>query len=105
VSLHLKRIVAIWFVTLIVLPFTAPVHRCDLRDLLGIAHGLDPSAVMPVTTDAACDANAFTSPLDASLLRVSTSLVPAAPSAVGGPHVSPFDLPSSLCVQHAVLRL
>jgi len=105
VSFRLKRIVAIWFVMLIALPFTAPVHNCDLRDLLGIARGLDPSAVMPVTTDAACDANAFTLPLAASLLRVSTSLVPAARSAVGAPPVSPFDLPSSLCVQHAVLRL
>jgi hypothetical protein len=105
VSFRLRRIVALTFVMLIALPFTAPVHNCDLRDLLDIARGLNPSALMPVTADTACDANAFTSPLDASTLRLSTSLIPAAPPAGRRLPVSLFDLPSSLCVEHAVLRL
>jgi hypothetical protein len=105
VSFRFRRIVAIWFVMLIALPFTAPLDNCDLRDLLGVARGFNQSALVPVTTDTACDANAFTSPLDASMLSVSTSLIPAAPLTGRRLPVSPFDLPSSVCVKHAVLRL
>jgi hypothetical protein len=90
---------------MIVLPFTAPFHNCDLSDLFRIP-GAAPSesAAMPVTSEAD-SADAFTSPLDASALSASTSLVVIPRLALSGPLMGSFDLSPSPQVQPAVLRV
>jgi hypothetical protein len=109
VSTRVKRILAIWFVTQIVLPFTAPLQTCDLAGLLGKAHehgtSSQESTTTPVTSEAELEANSFDSPLAASALRASTSLAVVCQTATAGPIVSTFDLSPSPPVQQTVLRL
>jgi hypothetical protein len=75
----LSRTLAVWFVLQIVLPFTAPLQTCDLRDLMGAPHhhsdltsyesfaGIPPSDTDPRLSP-------VVSPLVASTLRVSAAL-------------------------------
>ena len=109
VSTCLKRILAIWFVTQIVLPFTAPLQTCDLAGLLGKGHERgrtsEESTATPLTSEAESEANSFDSPLAASALRASTSLAVVCQAVTAGPIVSTFDLSPSPQVQQTVLRL
>ena len=104
-SLRLKSIVSIWFVVMIVLPFTAPFHNCDLSDLFRIpGAAASESAVMPVTSEVKAG-DSFTSPIDASVLRASSSVAVVRALALSGPLMVSFDLSPSPQVQQAVLRV
>ena len=102
-SSRLKRIVGIWFVVQIVLPFTAPLHVCGLRDLLHIPYDAA-NQVMPLS-EGASDTESFTSPFDGAALRASASLVTVPEDFTSGPHLTPFDLSPSPQSQPAVLRV
>jgi len=106
---RLRSIRAIWFVTQIVLPFTAPLQTCDLAGLLGKGHERgrtsEESTATPLTSEAESEANSFDSPLAASALRASTSLAVVCQAVTAGPIVSTFDLSPSPQVQQTVLRL
>jgi hypothetical protein len=107
VSHRLKRILAIWFVLQIVLPFTAPVHTCDLGDLLGLNRSTIPmSATTPMAAnEAKCDANSFVSPIAPSTLRTFTMVADVSRVALGGPVTGSFDVPSSPQVLQTVVRV
>src|SRR5262245_41716729 len=85
----MPRLLAVWFIVQIVLPFTAPLQACDLADLLG--HGSRPhSATAPEsssvpTTDAV---ELFLSPVDPDVLRASTTIAVDALMATGRPVLS-----------------
>jgi hypothetical protein len=106
---RLKSILAIWFVTQIVLPSTAPLQTCDLAGLLGKTHQQGTtsreSTTTPLASESESDANSFVSPLAVSALRASTSLAVVCQVATAGPSVSTFGLSPSPQVQHTVLRL
>ena len=106
---RLRSILAIWFVTQIVLPFTAPLQTCDLAGLLGKGHEhgrtSEESTATPLTSEAKSETYAFVSPLAVLALRVSTSLAGVCQAATAGPIVSTFDLSPSPPVQQTVLRL
>jgi hypothetical protein len=43
-----RKVVALWFVLQIVVPFTAPLQTCDVRDLLGPPqHGTQSTSTSP----------------------------------------------------------
>jgi hypothetical protein len=109
VSSRLKSIFAIWFVLQIVLPFTAPVHTCDLRDLLGFYRGDTPiSTTIPMTAnevDADADADSFISPIASATLRVFTMVACVSCVASGGPLTGLFDAASSPPVLQTVVRV
>jgi hypothetical protein len=104
-SSRLKSVIALWFVLQIVLPFTAPLQTCSLGDLLptsqqgALSHE---SSATPLLVDAGI--RSFVSPLEASALRASVSLVPAPRVLARGPRVWPLDS-SPLSSQQTVLRL
>jgi len=109
-SACLKKILAVWFVTQIVLPFTAPLQTCELRDLFGtppkhhtpVSHE---SSTIPTATESNSEANSFVSALAASALHASTSLAIARHVIIGRALTSTFGLSPSPQVQTAVLRL
>jgi hypothetical protein len=111
VSQRLKSLLALWFISQIALPFTAPLLTCDLGDLLGTKphHNLPGSrdeGTRPVTpSESESEANSFLSPFAASSLRASTSLAVVLQVAFSGPLTVPFGLSPSPQVQHAVLRV
>jgi hypothetical protein len=107
VSSRLKSVFAIWFVLQIVLPFTAPVHTCDLRDLLGFYRGDAPiSTTIPMTAnDVDAEADSFVSPIASSTLRVFTMVACVSRVASGGPLTGLFDVPSSPQVLQTVVRV
>jgi hypothetical protein len=111
VSQRFKSIVALWFVLQIALPFTAPVHTCDLGDLLGTTsrHGVpaapDSSTHPTMPGEAESDVDTFTSPLDASSLRASAGAAVVCRAEWTGTMNSTFDLSPSPHVQHTVLRV
>ena len=105
-SSRLKSVIALWFVLQIVLPFTAPLQTCSLGDLLptsqhrgALSHE---SSATPLLVNAR--PRSFSSPLDASALGASVSLVPAPCVLARGPRVWPLDA-SPLSNQQTVLRL
>jgi len=109
VNPRLRTFFAVWFVVQIVLPFTAPLHTCDLRDILGPqSHDSASRSAKSSTPTAAMEsepeADAFVSPLAASALRISaTELVRSDVSARA--FAFTFALTSSPHVQQTVLRL
>jgi hypothetical protein len=107
VSSRLKSIFALWFVLQIVLPFTAPVHTCDLRDLLGFYRGDAPvSTTIPMTANEVdADADSFVSPIASATLRVFTVVACVSRVALGGPLMGLFDVPSSPQVLQTVVRV
>jgi hypothetical protein len=106
VSHRLKRIIAIWFVLQIVLPFTAPVHICNLGDLLGLNRSSIPMSTTPMAaSEAKCDANSFVSPIASSTLRTFTMVADVSRVAPGGPFTGSFDVPSSPQVLQTVVRV
>jgi hypothetical protein len=110
----LTRTLALWFAVQIVLPFTAPLQTCELRDFLETArHDLDrrapdsqhESTSIPLSNEADSEANSFVSPLAVSTLSASISLaiidhklVRRLLIATPGPPVSPH-------VRQTVLRV
>jgi hypothetical protein len=106
---RLTSILAVWFVVQIVLPFTAPLHNCDLAELLGLKTRPSipgaPTSGTPPVSEAEADANSFVSPLAASALRASTSLVVADCASLGGSVLAARDRSPSLQAQKSVLRL
>ena len=105
-----KKLLALWFVVQIVLPFTAPLHTCDLADLLGTGHQHSApasplSSARQMEALAEAEANAFVSPLATSTLRASADLVVAARPLMSGPLMSAFDLSPSPQVHQSVLRV
>ena len=107
---RVTRILSLWFVLQIVLPFTAPLQTCDIRDLLGAPvrhHGpaSPESSSTPTSSEADSEAYSFTSPLAGGTLRVSTALAVTDRSAADGPFVPAFLLATSPGVQQTVLRL
>jgi hypothetical protein len=110
VSSRLKSVLALWFVVQIVLPFTAPLQTCDLRDLLGTrdrhsAPVSPESSTTPTTADTEADANSFVSPIEPSALRASTGLVAAGDLTACGPIVAGSERPPAPQVQRSILRL
>jgi len=104
-SSRLKSVIALWFVLQIVLPFTAPLQTCSLGDLLPTSHqrgALSHESSATPLVDAG--ARSFVSPLAASALRATVSLVPAPRVLARGPRVWPLDA-SPLSNQQTVLRL
>jgi hypothetical protein len=107
VSHRLKRILAIWFALQIVLPFTAPLHTCDLADLLGYTHHTAPiAATTPMAAnEAESDSNSFVSPIESSTLRVFTMVAGVSRFALSGANAASFDIPSSPQVLQTVVRV
>jgi hypothetical protein len=108
--LRLKQVLALWFALQIVLPFTAPLQTCDLRDLLGVRdrHSFPTapeSSTMPTTAETEAHLDSFVSPVNASALHASTALVVADDHLLGGLLTSAYDLSPAPQVQRAVLRL
>jgi len=107
---RLKSVFALWFVLQIVLPFTAPLQTCALDDLLS-ASSPHSSASLPHESSATplpagpATAASFASPVDASVLRVSTSLTLPPDLVTRGSHTSLFDVSPLSRVQPTVLRL
>jgi hypothetical protein len=105
-SSRLKSVIALWFVLQIVLPFTAPLQMCSLGDLWPTSHQSralsHESSATPLLVDT--EARSFVSPLEASALRVSTSLVSAPRILARGPRVLLLGA-SPLSIQQTVLRL
>jgi hypothetical protein len=108
-SSRFKRLIALWFVVQIVLPFTAPLQTCDLVDLLGHrAHRSAPaspeSSSMPTTSETEANANAFVSPIEPSALRVSAGVITLHELAAG-PVLATSRLSPAPQVQRSILRL
>jgi hypothetical protein len=107
---RLKRILAVWFVVQIVLPFTAPLQTFDLTGLLGATHKHDvpaspESSTTPTESRANAAVNAFVSPLAVSTVCASTSLAVVPQLTVSSLLIVTFDLSPSPQVQPAVLRV
>ena len=106
-SSRFKRILAIWFILQIALPFTAPLQTCDLTDLFGSRqtnHEPD-SSTIPLPSDTEAVAKSFVSPIESSALRASTSIAVIPDVAASAPVVGSFDLSPSPQVQQTVLRV
>jgi hypothetical protein len=111
VSQRFNSLLAVWFMVQIALPFTAPLQRCDLGDLLGAAR--DHSAPAPrnetrrsaMPTEAESESDSFRSPLAASSLRAATSLAAASEAAFSGPSIATPGSSSAPHVQHSVIRV
>lgn len=108
-SLRLKRLIALWFVLQIVLPFTAPLQTLALCDLFPVAHhhgmpvSQESSATPTLRTEAAT--TTLVSSLEASTLRVATLLA-------AEPTIASLRLPGSAfqyvplpAAQQTILRL
>lgn len=106
----LKRFIAVWFVSQIVLPFTAPLQTCELKDLFG-AHGHETPGPRPSTESSTTptpidpEANSFVSPFDAPAESATTSLIVRTDAAMRVLQVCAFLDVSSTAVQQTVLRL
>jgi hypothetical protein len=107
---QLRKLIALWFVVQIALPFTAPLSTCNLVDLLGTTHQhgapaspLSSMRQMPTEVDA--DAKAFFSPLTVPLLRALSEIAVDDRLALSGPLMATFELSPSSHVQQSVLRL
>jgi hypothetical protein len=104
----LKHALSLWFILQIVLPFTAPLQTCDLRDLLGVQdHHTVPVSPESSTTPTIAEAHANTfaaPPVEAAMLHAATALVAGDDQLVGGLLVSASAL-SPAQVQRGVLRL
>jgi len=111
VNHRLKRLIAVFFVVQIVLPFTAPLHVCDLNDLFGSPaghHEPGPNQNNPFTPTPAKETEAetdvFVSPLAASALSASVALV-TEPGTANRAWIAAISSSSSSHVQQTVLRL
>ena len=109
-SPRFKRLIALWFVVQIVLPFTAPLQTCDLSDLLGNrgrhqAPVSPESSSTPTTAETEADANAFISPIEASALRASASLVTPNELIAATPIIAVSELSPAPQVHRSILRL
>ena len=111
-SPRLKRIIAVWFVLQIFLPFTAPLQTLALGDLLPASHQngapLPPeSSATPLLPVAAFAASHASSTAHAPVLRTSLSVLAAhMPGIVmRGPRPLAFDASPLSSVQSTVLRL
>ena len=108
-SRRLNIFFALWFVTQIVLPFTAPFQACNLPDLLGShGHGTQAShesSDLPTPDDANAPTHAIVSPLSGLALRESITVGVAPAVVAAAPAVQVFTLPSSPRVQQTVLRV
>jgi hypothetical protein len=107
---HLKRVLAVWFVVQIVLPFTAPLQTFDLSGLLGTTHqhsvpASPESSTTPPVSRANSEARTFASPLAVSMLPTSTFLAVVREVAKSGPSPSTCGLSPSPRLQPLVLRL
>jgi hypothetical protein len=107
----LKTILALWFVLQIAVPFTAPLKTCEFSDLFGTRnhHG---GTSTPESTTTPLPANetgpnqhGCVSPLEVSVLRVSTTLAVIHRVALSGPLMAVLDLSPSPYVRQTVLRL
>ena len=110
VTHRLKSLIALWFVLQIVLPFTAPLHTCDLKDLLGTQKrdapaSPDSSTTPPAPIESDSEANSFVSPLAVSTLSASTAITVTCDVATGELFTITFAAPSSPQIQQTVLRL
>jgi hypothetical protein len=107
VSYRLKRILAIWFTLQIVLPFTAPLHTCDLADLFGVAHRAAPvAATTPMAaSEAEANTDSFVSPIESSTLRAFTFVTNVSRFTLNGPLMASFEIPSSPQVLQTVVRV
>jgi len=96
-----------WFALQIVLPFTAPLHTCDLADLLGLTHNTAPlSARTPMAAnEAESDTNSFVSPIESSTLRAFTMVADGSRFALSRPVAASFNIPSSPQVLQTVVRV
>ena len=110
-SSRLKRVIAVWFVLQIFLPFTAPLQTLALGDLLPASHQggapLPPESSSTPPPVAAFAASHASSTVHAPVLRSGIS-VPAAhvPGIVlRGPRPLTFDSSPLSSVQLTVLRL
>lgn len=106
-AIRFKKILALWFIVQIVLPFTAPLQTCDLGDLFG-THQTTPVSSESSTTPAnatTSEANAYVSPLEASTLRVSSDLAVNDRIAMGGLFAATHGLSPAPPVQQTILRL
>jgi hypothetical protein len=109
-SSRLKSMLALWFVVQIVLPFTAPLQTCDLRDLLGARdrHSVPfspESSTTPTTAETEGDTDSFVSPIEPSVLHASTGVVVPGDLTTPGPTVADSGLLPARQVQRSVLRL
>ena len=106
---HLKSIFAIWFVTQILLPFTAPLQTCDLAGLLGKSNQHGPvsheSDATPLTSRVESEINSAVSPLAVSASCASTWQAVVCQVTPAGLIVKKFDLPPSPQIQQTVLRV
>ena len=104
----LKRLIAVWFVAQIILPFTAPLQTCELKDLFG-THGHEtpsPSSESSATpTPIESEVNSFVSPFEAPSESATTSLIVCTDAAMRVAHGPAFRDVSATDVQHTVLRL
>jgi hypothetical protein len=107
VSRHLTRLIALWFVVQIVVPFTAPLQVIDANDLLGgtaprTAHSAPESSTTPAIREGTA-VSGF-----ASLV---TSIAPTASPIAGADTIDLSPLPSihrpppAVSVQRPTLRL
>lgn len=104
---RLSRVIALWFVVQIVVPFTAPLQTFDLHDLFGGAtHHGEQTAPESSTTPTIREhsAGGAVAPLVARLASaVSSSAVAGAVDRSS--FASPHRPPRGSSFQHAVLRL
>jgi hypothetical protein len=111
VSQCFNSLVAVWVTLQIALPFAAPLHRCDLGDLLGAVRGhsvpapRDQTRGSAMPTEAESLADSFSSPVAASLLHASTSLAAVCEACFSGPFTVTLGLSPSPHVQHTVIRV
>ena len=109
---RLKILLAVFFVVQIVLPFTAPLHVCDLNDLFGSsASHEEPGSQQnnPFTPTPANEAepetDVFVSPLAAFTLSASVALITESDQAAGSAWIATIASSSSSHVRQTVLRL
>ena len=103
------KIIAFWFVLQIVLPFTAPLQTCDVRDLFNLPGHRAPasheSSSVPPVTEAKPEVKPFVSPLDGVALAPVRWCEVIDPIVVARPLTTPLILPQAVQVQQSVLRL
>ena len=109
-SPRLRSLIALWFVVQIVVPFTAPLQTFDLLDVFGARHHrcapMSPeSSSTPTTLELESGSQVFVSPIDASALRASTSLVSVDEVTASAPFLAISSLSPVPKVQRSILRL
>lgn len=109
VNHRLNSLIAVFFVVQIVLPFTAPLHSCDLNDILGTNRKVPAtprSATTPApASEASAEDDSYAPPFAVSTLTLSGSLMLISDEAAGAPVLSSADRSSSPQVQQTILRL